>query len=143
MSASIFNPQFIIDLVAHVQGKYVSLTAIEEKLGLTAFTLFSPANLSKLDGEISANPNIVNEAVSLLEFCDLLSFFYSSERLSNAVRDVILQSRTTSKVTENDPILNRTLMREYFTDESLAKFLDSNPGFVGLYIHLFVINASS
>lgn len=141
MNNSIMDPEFAIALLAHVDGKYPLLSTMEEKLGLTQFTLFSPANIHKVDGEVSANPNIINEAISLLEFCDVLSIFYSQSKFSDLVRDRILQARasqSTNSAGPTSPILAMSVMREYFTDRSLENFICNNPSFLGIYIHIFI-----
>lgn len=143
-----FNEQLIVSLAKlTTPEKYPLLQSMVKKLELTLFTAVSPSVIQRIDAEGSANPNIINEAVSLLELGDALSAFYAETGglLSDSVVELIVHTRTrhsrlnTGVTTQ----LNGNIMQEYFTDTTIESFLYTNPVFVGLYLYIFIQNASS
>lgn len=139
-----FTENLIISLITHATPeKYPVLDALIKKLELNLFTVVSPSNIQKVEGEAFANPNLISEAVSLLETADALSLFYSEgeETFSQAIMDKIARARTRSQ-DEASTIIHTEVMREYFTDTTIRNFLRGNPVFVGLYTYIFATTVS-
>lgn len=145
MNAPMFNPEMLLVIIASIEGKYKSLDAIINKHQLTLFTVLSPSSITRIENEISGNPNIMNEAVSFMEFCDVLSSFHGTESFYSFIFDRIASRRVLEidgQFQNKAQSINANVMEEYFTDASLPTFLQCNPIFVGLYMYLFVLTAS-
>ena len=122
---------------------YTLLESLRAKYGLTLFTVLSPGNIINIDKEVSANPHLANEAVSLVEMCSHLSLFYaepSFDYVNESIR-IFAQSRAvrynnTGTVAIRSDTIQPELMSEYNIDTTAeaVDFLNSNPILTGVYI---------
>lgn len=145
MNAPMFNPEMLLVIIANMEGRYKSLEALINKHQLTLFTVLTPSSVARIENEISGNPNIMNEAVSFMEFCDILSGFHGSHSFYNFIFERMISRRVLqidSQYQNKAQSINPNVMEEYFTDESLPTFLQCNPIFVGLYMYVFVLTTS-
>lgn len=141
-----YNEQMVAALTAHVSGNtYPALTNLVQKLGLNLFSVISPLTMQRMEVESASNPNIIGEAISLMELCDALSLFYQEDTeqiFSETVIDMIASTRTRIHRAQVAS-LNASAMNDYFTDEKFHAFLLANPVFVGLYIFIFLTTVVS
>lgn len=136
-----FNETMVASLIQHISdGNYPALKNLCQVLNLNLFSCISPSTIQRLESETVTNPNIISEAISLMELCDTLSLFYQDD-VDMTFSEVIIQHigklRTRIHMAEM-PSMNSTVMQEYFTDSKVEKWLCANPLFVGLYIYVFL-----
>lgn len=136
-----FNAEMVGALSTHVEGDaYPALKALKEKMGLSLFSVISPSTFTRLENETASSPNIISEAVSLMELSDVLSLFYQENTevpFSDAIISQISTTRTRIHRAQMTS-MHASAMSEYFTDDKFQAFLLANPLFVGLYIYVFL-----
>lgn len=135
MAVPTIEESFAHALIEHVRQKYESLRAMTLRHDLTLFNMMTPANISKIDSEISANTQILNEACSFMQMADIMSFFYSDVHFSDLVTEYIVKSRV---VQTNSAAPMQSTLSEYFMSQTARQFLEINPHYVGIYMFVFV-----
>lgn len=141
-----FNSEMVGALIAHTDDQsYPALKGLKEKLGLSLFSVISPSTFQRLENETASSPNIISEAISLMEICDTLSLFYQENTELTFSESIITQiSNTRTRVHRAQMTsLHASAMAEYFTDDKFHAFLLANPVFVGLYIYVFLTSMTS
>lgn len=135
-----FNEQFLIALKNHAEESYPTLTQLVEKHSLSFQTLLTATMISKIDNECTANPNILNESLSLVEVAENLSVFFneSNQPFTETLLQIISYNRERGAL--KDVCLQEEQMREYFMYEDGARrFLLVNPVYIGIYIFLLAL----
>lgn len=135
-----FNEQFLIALKNHAEESYPTLTQLVEKHSLSFQTLLTATMISKIDNECTANPNILNESLSLVEVAENLSVFFneSNQPFTETLLQIISYNRERGVL--RDVCLQEEQMREYFMNEDGARrFLLVNPVYIGIYIFLLAL----
>lgn len=134
---SAFNEQLLVAIKNHSVSNYPSMEQLVDKHQITFFNILSASMIGKIDSEITVNQNVTNEALTLMETAQNLSFFYNSGNdsfLDKLVQTIVLL-RERREFAET--CLQESIMREYFMSEgSIAKFLSVNPVYLGVYIYL-------
>ena len=135
-----FNEQFLIALKNHAEESYPTLSQLVEKHSLSFQTLLTATMISKIDNECTANPNILNESLSLVEVAENLSVFFneSNQPFTETLLQIISYNRERGAL--KDVCLQEEQMREYFMNEDGARrFLLVNPVYIGIYIFLLAL----
>ena len=135
-----FNEQFLIALKNHAEESYPTLSQLVEKHSLSFQTLLTATMISKIDNECTANPNILNESLSLVEVAENLSVFFneSNQPFTETLLHIISYNRERGVL--RDVCLQEEQMREYFMNEDGARrFLLVNPVYIGIYIFLLAL----
>lgn len=135
-----FNEQFLIALKNHAEESYPTLSQLVEKHNLSFQTLLTATMISKIDNECTANPNILNESLSLVEVAENLSVFFneSNQPFTETLLQIISYNRERGAL--RDVCLQEEQMREYFMNEDGARrFLLVNPVYIGIYIFLLAL----
>ena len=135
-----FNEQFLIALKNHAEESYPTLSQLVEKHSLSFQTLLTATMISKIDNECTANPNILNESLSLVEVAENLSVFFneSNQPFTETLLQIISYNRERGAM--RDVCLQEEQMREYFMNEDGARrFLLVNPVYIGIYIFLLAL----
>ena len=135
-----FNEQFLIALKNHAEESYPTLSQLVEKHSLSFQTLLTATMISKIDNECTANPNILNESLSLVEVAENLSVFFneSNQPFTETLLQIISYNRERGAL--KDVCLQKEQMREYFMNEDGARrFLLVNPVYIGIYIFLLAL----
>lgn len=135
-----FNEQFLIALKNHAEESYPTLSQLVEKHSLSFQTLLTATMISKIDNECTANPNILNESLSLVEVAENLSVFFneSNQPFTETLLQIISYNRERGAL--RDVCLQEEQMREYFMNEDGARrFLLVNPVYIGIYIFLLAL----
>lgn len=135
-----FNEQFLIALKNHAEESYPTLSQLVEKHSLSFQTLLTATMISKIDNECTANPNILNESLSLVEVAENLSVFFneSNQPFTETLLQIISYNRERGVL--RDVCLQEEQMREYFMNEDGARrFLFVNPVYIGIYIFLLAL----
>lgn len=138
----VLSEQFAIALSEKIKD-YTLLESLCTKYSLTLFTVLSPGNIINIDKEVSANPHLANEAVSLVEMCSHLSLFYaepSFDYVNECIR-IFAQSRAVrdfdaGTATIRSDAIQPELMSEYNINTTMeaVEFLNANPILTGVYI---------
>lgn len=135
-----FNEQFLIALKNHAEESYPTLSQLVEKHSLSFQTLLTATMISKIDNECTANPNILNESLSLVEVAENLSVFFNegTQPFTETLLQIISYNRERGAL--KDVCLQEEQMREYFMNEDGARrFLLVNPVYIGIYIFLLAL----
>lgn len=135
-----FNEQFLIALKNHAEESYPTLTQLVEKHSLSFQSLLTASMIGKIDNECTANPNILNESLSLVEVAENLSVFFNetSQPFTETLLQIISYNRERGAL--KDVCLQEEQMREYFMNEDGARrFLLVNPVYIGIYIFLLAL----
>lgn len=135
-----FNEQFLVALKNHAEESYPTLSQLVEKHGLSFQNLLTATMIGKIDNECTANPNIINESLSLVEVAENLSIFFNegSQPFTETLLQIISYNRERSVM--KDVCLQEEQMREYFvSEESARRFLLVNPVYIGIYIFLVAL----
>ena len=90
-----FNEQFLIALKNHAEESYPTLSQLVEKHSLSFQTLLTATMIGKIDNECTANPNILNESLSLVEVAENLSVFFneSNQPFTETLLQIISYNR--------------------------------------------------
>lgn len=136
------NPDIIVALSNQID-LYSSLKAVCAKHNLTLYNILTPGIIASIDSEVSANPYILSEALSLLETTEHLSVFYAQgyvDRLKASIAKTRCTWKNHSAQVNEESLLQKDLMLEYFvaSEEEATYFLDYNPVYLGLYIYILV-----
>lgn len=127
--------------------QYTNIEVLVAKRNLTLSYLFTPGAITAIDAEIAANPQILSEALTLVELATLLGvIFYDMPDFVSKIKEVATSVRSDWRIyrKHNDlPSPTDTLhgdqMAEYFVNdaEEFRRFLEHNPGYVGIYIYVY------
>lgn len=137
------HPDLLVGLNSHI-SRYSSLELVVKKYDITLFNVLSPDIISKLDAEANANPVIVSDAISLLEFTSVLECFYCEESFIDKLTTTILKRKTSPAYNRLPATLQKDLMEGYFMSNAteVNNFLTDNPYYLGVYLFIFVYNLS-
>jgi hypothetical protein len=143
-------PKHNVDLMVVLSNQITACSAlkqIDQKFSLNLFNVFTPSMITALDSEISANPYLLSEAMSLLEVTNQLSAFYVQDSSSNFITDM-RQSLSAARLTWSKRVgndgssasIHKELMEEYFVsgESDFNLFLDNNPVYLGIYLYVYV-----
>ena len=117
-----------------------------QKHSITPTSIASPANIQNLDREVSANPQLANEAITLVEAVTHLSLFYAESGYSyiDSMVEQYVRLRTLHLSTTfdtNSLVMHEDIMSEYnvLSQADGEKFIRSNPVMLGIYIYVTLL----
>ena len=138
----IFNPEFLVVLEKKIDA-FECIPSFIQKYSITPTSIASPANIQNLDKEVSANPQLANEAITLVEAVAHLSLFYAESGYSyvDAMTEQYVRLRTlhvSSTFDANSLVMHEDVMSEYnvLSQTDGERFIRSNPVMLGVYIYV-------
>lgn len=140
-----FNPEFLVVMEKKLDV-FESMTSFIQKYAITPTSIASPANIQNLDREVSANPQLANEAITLVEAVTHLSLFYAETEylyLDSMIQQYV-RLRTLhleAGFNTNSSAMHEDIMSEYnvLSNVDGEKFIRSNPVMLGLYIYVTLL----
>ena len=141
----IFNPEFLMVMEKKLDV-FECIPSFIQKHSITPTSIASPANIQNLDREVSANPQLANEAITLVEAVTHLSLFYAESGYSyiDSMVEQYVRLRTLHLSTTfdtNSLVMHEDIMSEYnvLSQADGEKFIRSNPVMLGIYIYVTLL----
>lgn len=145
----IHTSDFMVVLCNQLQA-CPSIKKLSDKNSLTLFNLLTPNYIISIDNEISANPYILSEAMSLLELASQLGTFYSYDFVG-CMKETVVDARAVWMSDDNKEYRGKVnpdegactqqeLMQDYFINSAkdMDYFLRNNPVYLGIYIYVYL-----
>lgn len=113
---------------------------LKDKNNLTLFNVLTPNSVVMIDNEITANPYILSEAMSLLEMSSQIGTFYSYDFVGSVLKTIV-ESRYVPDSAAKDACTQEELMQDYFINstEDMHYFIRNNPVYLGIYIYVYLV----